>query len=89
MADPVSPDALRSSVRTRLAVGSLPRLTNGQVFAGDGNGGRRCVACGGMIRLGEPEYNLAQDAKLYMHVQCFSVWRDESRALGEHPTPGR
>ena len=78
--------SLRDTVRARLEVGSLPRLTDSRVLAGDSNGQHRCAACMDVIRE-EPEYNLVQDTKLHAHIRCFRVWLQESGALDERLEP--
>jgi len=79
-------DELRLSIRQRLAQGDLfpaPR----RVWAGMGTG-QRCVVCAREILASEVENEISVrsdglEVRLWAHLPCLRVWRDESDAL-EH-----
>src|SRR5215470_7663625 len=81
-------DELRSSIRQRLAQGELVPAPR-RVWAGRGTG-QRCVVCAKEILASEVENEISVRAKglemrLWAHLPCLRVWRDESDAL-EHRT---
>jgi hypothetical protein len=71
-------DALRRSVRQRLADGTLVRASNISVARrGSGN---PCVICSRAIENTEIEREVAQsEGRAVAHDRCYFLWREESR----------
>ena len=78
-------EELRASVRAQLAAGGLPRI-GGSVWAGEATGTHRCGCCTELI-CDRVEYQLVDEPKIYAHLRCFAVWREESRALDQRFGP--
>jgi hypothetical protein len=77
--DPDVLDALRVTVRRRLAEGLLPK-PDGKTWAGPGTG-RMCVICEKAITPKQIEYEVphGDDAgRLYAHIPCFLMWKAEA-----------
>lgn len=65
---------------SRLADGSLFRLSSGRVWAALG-GGHNCEVCGDLILETQPQYEIREGKHAYAHVVCFSIWLVESKIL--------
>ena len=74
-------DHLRTTVRARLADGTLPRI-NGRAWAGTGLGTNICACCGETIGRVDREFEPQAHAGLHAHGPCFTVWLAESIGLG-------
>ena len=77
----VSIAALRQTIRTRLAAGSLFSV-DGKVFAGKGTG-QLCTVCGMPIFATEVEHEVTEPQRAYAHMTCHSLWMQESKILGK------
>ena len=77
-------DELRLSVRQRLVRGDLVPAPR-RVRAGRGTG-QRCVVCARNIPASEVENEISvradgHEVRLWAHLSCLRIWRDESDAL--------
>jgi len=77
-------DELRLSIRQRLALGDLVPAPR-RVWAGRGTG-QRCVVCARNIPASEVENEISvradgHEVRLWAHLSCLRIWRDESDAL--------
>jgi hypothetical protein len=84
----LSPEALRQSVRDRIADGRLPLA--GSVSVARRGTGRRCDVCGVPITREsvEREVEHATGSHGFAHEDCYRVWREESRRA-DSPEPTR
>lgn len=74
-----SSDALRQSVRERLADRRLPLA--GSVSVARRGTGRACDVCGAPITRDSVEHEVehAEESHGFAHEECYRIWRDESR----------
>ena len=79
-----SGESLREVIRARLSDGSLPVLA-GTAWAGTAAGDHRCVCCHRTIRATEIEYEPRDQASMYAHIDCFTLWLSESRLASPSP----
>jgi len=72
------PDALRQSIRARLASGALFPVGS-RVIAGNGSG-NLCVVCRNRVDQYEIEYEipLGEGVAVVTHIRCYVAWRNES-----------
>jgi hypothetical protein len=77
---------LRATVRERLARGWLFPAPH-KVWAGKGTG-HVCVVCETTIAPSEIEHEVVEPARVWAHLPCYSIWRQESDALIQAPPPG-
>ncbi len=82
-----SDENLRRTIRTRLATGSLFPV-DGKVFAGKGTG-KLCSICGMPISQGDIEHEVVGPTTLFVHWDCYSIWRQESDELARTPQQSR
>jgi len=75
-----SEEDVRGTVRERLASGDLFPVPR-EVWAGHGSG-HVCVVCGRPISSAEVENEIVGPATVRAHVACYSIWQQESDALG-------
>jgi hypothetical protein len=70
----------RELIRAHLASGALPRFGSQPIFAGNGDM-QPCVCCNGAITPKDIQYDvvLADEGVLFMHLECFNLWCEESR----------
>ena len=69
---------LRERIRTWLAEGQLP-LPGAEMWVGPGSG-RWCAICSTVIQRSHVEYEIPhRDGWLYVHLRCFTLWKEESR----------
>jgi hypothetical protein len=90
--DDTPPDeaTIRRRVRVLIDGGFLPRLALGHLIAATCSVERHCAVCGGWIRIGEPELEIASRigaAVIHLHRRCLDVWTDEAR--DGHGPPNR
>ena len=83
-------EALRRAIRTRLASGSLSSV-GGKVSSGRGTG-KPCRICAMPILEGDIEQEVVGPTPVFIHWDCYSIWRQESEALARQhsvktPTP--
>jgi len=85
-ADEKLPDALRQSIRARLASGALFPVGS-RVTAGNGSG-NLCVVCRNRVDRYEIEYEIAlgEGVAVVTHIRCYAVWRDESVSQDQRRT---
>ena len=81
-------DELRTTIREKLARGTLPREKCLVTWFGPGTG-QRCVACERLISRHEIECECEQNATdvLRFHQSCFAVWDDERQDAAGALTP--
>lgn len=85
-ADEETPDALRQSIRARLASRALFRV-GARVIAGNGSG-NLCAVCRNRVDHCEIEYeiSLGGGVAVVTHLRCYVVWRDESVSQDQQRT---
>jgi len=80
----VSIAALRQTIRTRLAAGSLFPI-DGEVLAGKATG-KRCPLCRRPILDGDIEREvMVGPTTVFAHWDCYSIWRQEADAVARTP----
>jgi hypothetical protein len=80
----VSIAALRQTIRTRLAAGSLFPI-DGTVLAGKATG-KRCPLCRRPILDGDIEREVVVGpTTVFAHWDCYSIWRQEADAVARTP----
>ncbi len=80
------PDALRQSIRARLASGALFPVGS-RVIAGNGSG-NLCVVCRNRVDHYEIEYEipLGEGVAVVTHLRCYVMWREESASQDQRRT---
>ena len=73
-------DHLRTTIRVRLADGTLPRI-NGRAWAGSGSGVNTCACCSEPIGRLDREFEPEAAGGLHAHGPCFTIWLAESLGL--------
>jgi len=80
---------LRDSIRARIRSGRLPRAQGHRLFGGKGHG-TLCACCDRFITSSQIQFDIESPradgwVAHPMHLDCFELWRSESRAS----SPGR
>jgi hypothetical protein len=78
-------EAIRDLIREKLQDGRLPRGSAPRAFGRPGNW-QRCEACEGMMPkalLMMEVYPLTNEKVVRFHGECYTLWNEERRALGE------
>src|SRR5579872_4602530 len=75
---------LRDLIRTRIRLGRLPKAQGHRLLGGRGEG-TPCACCDRFITSSQIQFNIesprANDWVSHaMHLDCFELWRKESRA---------
>ena len=69
----------REVIQALLASGALPRFGSQVIFAGNGDM-QPCACCGNTITTEDIQYDvvLTEEGALFMHLECFNLWCEES-----------
>jgi hypothetical protein len=81
---------LRDLIRTRIRTGRLPSLQGHRLFGGKGDGAL-CACCDRFITSSEIQFDIESPradgwVSHPMHLDCFELWRSESRATAPKRT---
>lgn len=70
--------AIKARLRSLIDGGVLPPTLPSQMWAATCASAHTCIACGGMIEVGKPEYEWTNDAVLvlFFHQRCMELYRD-------------